>query len=91
MARDDDELAALSAELERTDPRLAGSLARFRPSRRPLVWVLVVPLLATGLAGAGWWLDPRAVVAVAIALILGTPLLVGLALPRSTPPGRTPR
>lgn len=87
MARDDDELAALSDEFERTDPRLAGSLARFRPSRRPLVWVLVGPPLAAGLAAAGWWLDPRVVAAVAILLILGTPLLVALAVPRSTPRG----
>lgn len=91
MARDDDELAALSDEIERTDPRLAGSLTRFRTSRRPLVWVVLVPLLAAGLATAGWEMDPRLVVGVAIVLILGSPLLVGLALSGSPPRGGATR
>lgn len=90
MARDDDELAALTDEFERTDPRLAWSLTRFRPSRRPIVWLVVVPVVASGLAAAGWWLDPRVVVAVAIVFILGSPLLVGLAA-RSLPPGGATR
>lgn len=91
MARDDDELAALTDEFERTDPRLAGSLTRFRPSRRPLVWLVVVPAVAFALAAAGWWLDPRVVVAVAIVFILSSPLLVGLAASRSLPPGGATR
>ena len=86
MARDDDELAALSDEIERTDPRLAGALTRFHPSSRPFGWAaaIVVVLLVPAV---GWLLDVRVVVAVMIVLVLASPLVVLLAMPRSVPPG----
>ena len=86
MARDEDELAALSDEIERTDPRLAGALNRFRPSHRPLLWAVAI-VLVLGLPAVGWLLDTRVVVGVTIALILASPLVVALAMPRSVPPG----
>jgi hypothetical protein len=81
---EDDELAALSAEIERTDPRLAGCLTRFRRPGRSLRWAAVL-LLA--LPAAGWLLDVRAVVGITIALVLCSPLIVALAASRSTPSG----
>jgi hypothetical protein len=83
---EDDVLAALTEDVERTDPRLACSLRRFRPGHRPLRWAAAL-LLVAALPVVGWLLDTRVVVGAAIALVLVSPLVVAAMLPRSAPPG----